>query len=199
MIVEAAGKARGAGGEIVAAEHRRIARRAIAAAIGAAPHSPALLEGRRLHGSRLEYRGISERDVVRQFLALGRKSERRSAGATDAAAAIDEGIEHQAEELALHLEADLLRAGCGFAGKLREHVTETGAREIEDRKEIGRQRATAVEENIQRGGDVLLILAQPRALAENGGEGLRPRWRGVARGCAGVGGGACRRFRPSSG
>src|SRR5262249_57510617 len=104
-----------------------------------------------------------------QWMSHGNKAESRSGDDTDGAAAIDERIEHQAEELALHLEADLLRAGCGFAGKLRERVTETGAREIEDRKEIGRQCATAVEENIQRGGDVLLILAQPRALAENGG------------------------------
>ena len=37
-------------------------------------------------------------------LALGRKAERRAAGAGDAAAAVDERIEHQAEELVRHLE-----------------------------------------------------------------------------------------------
>src|SRR5262249_58566397 len=96
----------------------------------------ALLEGRRLHWSRREHRGISERDVVGQFLALGRESECRSAGATDATAAIDEGIEHQAEELALHLEADLLRAGCGFAGKLRERVTETAPERLKIERKL---------------------------------------------------------------
>ena len=38
-------------------------------------------------------------------IALGRKAERRAAGAGDAAAAVDERIEHEAEELAPHLEA----------------------------------------------------------------------------------------------
>ena len=43
-------------------------------------------------------------------------------GAADAAASIDEGIEHQVEELVGELEADLLRAGRGFAGKLVQGV-----------------------------------------------------------------------------
>ena len=51
-------------------------------------------------------------------LALGRKAERRPAGAGHAARAIDEGIEHEAEELVGHLEAGLLAAGRGLAGEL---------------------------------------------------------------------------------
>ena len=50
--------------------------------------------------------------------ALGRKAERRAAGAADAAAAIDERIEHQAEELLVSWKAPCCAAGRGFAGEL---------------------------------------------------------------------------------
>ena len=59
---------------------------------------------------RLHHLRIGERDVVGQQLALGREAERRAARAADAAPAIDERIEHQAEELVHQLEARL--AGC---------------------------------------------------------------------------------------
>jgi hypothetical protein len=39
-------------------------------------------------------------------------------GAADPAAPVDEGIEHQVEELVGELEADFLRAGRGLAGEL---------------------------------------------------------------------------------
>ena len=134
--------------------HRRIARRAIAAAIGAAPRAPALLEARRLHRRRLEHGGIGERDVVRERFALGRKGDRRPAGAGRAVAAVDEGIEHQPEELVGHLECDLLAAGRGFAGELAQRIAEIAAGEAEDADEAGRQRAAVVEEVVERGGDV---------------------------------------------
>ena len=52
-------------------------------------------------------------------------------GAADPAAAIDEGIEHQVEKLVGELEADFLRAGGGFAGKLVQRTGETAAGEVE--------------------------------------------------------------------
>jgi hypothetical protein len=58
------------------------------------------------------------RDVGRHGVAFGREAERGVIGAAGAAAAIDEGIEHQVQELVAELEPDLLRAGRGFAGKL---------------------------------------------------------------------------------
>src|SRR5262249_5437189 len=118
-IVEARGEARGGGGEVVAAEHGRIAARLVAAAIGAAPRSPALLEdGHRRRLRLLEHLGISERDVVRQLLLLGREAERGRACPGDAAAAIDERIEHEREELVANLEGNLLDAGGGLAREL---------------------------------------------------------------------------------
>ena len=115
----------------MAADHRRIADGAVAAAIAAAPHAPALLEGRRLR-RRLEQLGVGERDVVGQLFALGRKAERRAAGPRDAVAAVDERIEHDAEELVGQLERRLLRAGRGFAGEQRERVAEIAAGEPEE-------------------------------------------------------------------
>jgi hypothetical protein len=57
-------------------------------------------------------------------------------GATDSAAAIDEGIEHQVDELVAELETDLLRAGCGFARKLIQATGEIAAGGAEQRHEI---------------------------------------------------------------
>ena len=90
----------------------------------------------------------------------GAKRERGPAGAGGAAAAIDEGIEHQPEELVGHLERDLLAAGRGFAGELAQRIAEIAAGEAEDRHEAGRQRAAVVEEVVERAGDVLLVGAQ---------------------------------------
>jgi hypothetical protein len=145
----------------VAAEHRRIAVGLVAAAIGAAPRGPARLVCLRLHRRRLEHRGIGEGDVGGQRrVALGGKAERGAARAGDAAASVDERIEHQVEELAPHLEAGLLRAGRGLAGELRERVAEIGAGQSEDGDEAGRQRAAVVEEAVERIGDVELVAAQ---------------------------------------
>ena len=55
----------------MAADHRRIAEGAIAAAIDAAPCAPALLEARRRHRRRFEHRGIGQRDLVGDGFALG--------------------------------------------------------------------------------------------------------------------------------
>jgi hypothetical protein len=105
-------------GEIMAADHREIASGAVAAAIGTTPHRPARLIDRHRLGRWLEHRGIGVGNVGRHGLALGRKAERRMVGAGDPATTIDEGIEHQVEELIGELEADFLRAGRGLAGEL---------------------------------------------------------------------------------
>ena len=92
----------------MAAAHGEIAGGAVAAAISAAPRGPTRLidwHGRR---GRLEHRGVSERNVRRHGFALGRKAERRVIGAADPAAAIDEGIKHQVQELVGELEPDFL-------------------------------------------------------------------------------------------
>ena len=117
-IIEAAGEADRARGQIMAADHGEIAGGAVAAAIGATPHRPARLIDRRRHSWCFQHRGIGQCDLGRHVVALGRKAKRRVIGAADAAAPIDEGIEHQVEELVGELEGDLLRAGRGFAGKL---------------------------------------------------------------------------------
>jgi hypothetical protein len=97
----------------VAADNRRIPTGAVAPAIARAPHAPALLERLLLRGL-FEELCVSERDVLGQFFARGRKAD-GAATAADAAAAVDEGIEHDAEELVGELERALLRAGRSFA------------------------------------------------------------------------------------
>jgi len=118
----------------VAPHHRKIAGGAVAAAVTGAPHAPALLEGGRL-GRRLEHLGVSERDVLRQFFALGRKAD--GAATIDAASAVDEGIEHDPEELVGELERALLRAGRRFAGEQRQRIGEIAAGETEEGEEVG--------------------------------------------------------------
>src|SRR5262249_15353227 len=117
-------------------------------------------------------------------VALGREAKRGAARAGKSGPTVNERIEHEVEELALHLEADLLRAGRCFAGDLRERVAEIGASEPEDGDETGRQRAAVVEEIVERARGILLVLPQPHALSENGGEvhhhvgrGVAQRWR----------------------
>jgi hypothetical protein len=112
---------------------------------------------RRLVDRRLRHLGIGERDVLGQLRALGRKAERRCAGASDGTAAVDERIEHQAEELAAELERAFLRAGRCLAREQRQRIGEIAAGEAEERAEVGRQRAAIVEEAVDRGGDVLLV------------------------------------------
>ena len=99
-IIEPAGKPRHAGGEIVAADHRRITAGAAGAAEARAPRRPALPEGGSFHRRRLEHRGIGERNVLGQRSLLRRKGQCRAAHSRNAAAAVDERIEHQSQELA---------------------------------------------------------------------------------------------------
>jgi hypothetical protein len=87
---------------------------------------------------------------------------------TNAAAPIDEGIEHQIEELIGELEGDLLRAGGSFAGKLVQGCGEIVAGEAEERHEGRRQRASIVEEVVDGMADVELVDGEDRQ---------RRRWR----------------------
>src|SRR5262249_60172737 len=87
---------------------------------------------------------------------------RRTVCPADAPAG-DKRIEHDVEELAAQLERALLRAGRGFAGKERQRAAEIAAGEAEQAREGRRQRAAAVEETIDRAGDVLLVAAQATA------------------------------------
>ena len=75
-------------------------------------------------------------------------------GAADAAAPVDERIEHQVRELVGELEADLLRAGCGFARELRERIGEIAPGQAEQSREAGRQCAVVDEKALDRVGDV---------------------------------------------
>src|SRR5262245_27050604 len=166
--------------EIMAADHGEIAAGAVAAAEACAPYRQARLIHRCRLGRCLEYLGIGERDVLRQVFALGRKTECRVIGAADTAAAVDEWIKHQVQELIGELEADLLRVGGSFAGQLAQRVGKIAAGEAEDSHEGGRQRAAAVEEVVERISDVTLVDAEaaaerawptwPTGLAERGGE-----------------------------
>ena len=154
--IEAGGAARGAGGKIMAAVNGTIASRAVAAAIARPPHAPRLLEVGRL-GRRLEDLAVRERDVVGQFLPLGRKAD--GAAVIHVASAIDERIEHDVEELIGELKAGLLRPGRRFARKKRQRIGEIGAGEGEQRQERRRERRV-VEEIIDGAGDGLMIRAQ---------------------------------------
>jgi hypothetical protein len=158
-IIEPGRAARRARGKIVAAHHREIACAAIAGAIACAPHAPALLEAWRLRRL-FQYLCISERNVVGQLFALGRKADR---GATERVAAhVDEGIEHHVEELVGELEADLLRAGGGLAGEPIERPGQIAAGEEIKRFKGRRQRATIVEGVVNRCADVELSGGEAR-------------------------------------
>jgi hypothetical protein len=111
----------------VAADHSDIARGAVAAAIGAAPCSPARLIDWHRRERCLEHRSIGERNLGRHGLAFGRKAKRRMICPADPAAPIDEGIEHHVEKLVGGLEGDFLRAGRGLAGKLVQGIGEIAA------------------------------------------------------------------------
>ena len=93
-------------------------------------------------------------------------------GAADAAASIDEGIEHQVEELVGELEADALGAGRGFARKLVQGVGQIAAGQTEQRHEARRQPAAVVEEIVNSVADIELIDSEsrwrPRRLAAGG-------------------------------
>ena len=67
--------------------------------------------------------------------ARGREAERGATSTGHAAASVDEGIEHQIEELVGELEAHALRAGGGFAGKLVQGAGQIVAGEAEQRHE----------------------------------------------------------------
>src|SRR5262249_7678959 len=113
------------------------------------------------------------------LLAVGRKAEGGTTGPRGAAPAVDEGIEHDAEELIGELKRRLLAAGRSLAREERQRVGEVAAGEPEDADEAGRQRATVVEEIIERVRDVLLIDAEAGP-AEPGGEIQDYVGRGVA-------------------
>jgi len=140
----------------MAAVNGTIASRAVAAAIARPPHAPRLLEVGRL-GRRLEDLAVRERDVVGQFLPLGRKAD--GAAVIHVASAIDERIEHDVEELIGELKASLLRPGRRFARKKRQRIGEIGAGEGEQRQERRRERRV-VEEIIDGAGDGLMVRAQ---------------------------------------
>ncbi len=148
----------------MAADIGEVAAGLVAAAVGATPHRPARLIDRRRLGRRFQHRGVGVGDIGRHGVALGCKAERGVIGAADPAAAIDEGIEHQIEELVGELESNLLRAGRGFAGKLIQATGEIAAGEAEQRHESRRQRAAIVEEAIDSARGTLLVLAQPYGL-----------------------------------
>src|SRR5262249_21568524 len=139
-----------------------------AAAIACPPHPPALpppkpppaCGGGKGGGRRLEHLGVSKRDVVGQVFALGRKAERAAAAGAERVAAVDEGIEHDAEELVCQLERRLLRAGRRFAREQRERAAEIDAAEGADARECRRQGAAIVEERVERVGDVALVYAE---------------------------------------
>src|SRR5262249_16680330 len=92
-------------------------------AVARPPPAPALLEAWRRR-RRFQYLCISERDVVGQLCALRRKAD--GAATERVASAVDERIEHDAEELVGKLERALLRAGRGLAGELRQRIAEIG-------------------------------------------------------------------------
>ena len=99
---------------------------------------------------------------------LSRAGANPSAGCSapaDATAPIDEGIEHQIEELVGKLECDLLRPCRGFAGKLVQGCGEIVAGEAEERHEGRRQRASIVEEVVDRMADVELVNGEGAAAA----------------------------------
>src|SRR5262249_3691307 len=131
----------------MAADNGDIAAGAVAAAIGATPYRPARLIDRRQRCAwLLEHRGIGERNFGGHSFAFGGKAERGMVGAAaDPAAPIDEGVEHPVEKLIGELEADLLRAGGGFAGELAQRVSEIAAGQAEDGHEVGRQRAALLK------------------------------------------------------
>src|SRR5262245_17591859 len=160
-IVEAGRAARCPCREIMAADHGEIAAGAVAAAEACAPYRQARLIDWHRRRALLEHLGIGERDVLRQVFALWRKAERRVIDAADAAAAVDERIKHQVQELIGELEANLLRVGGGFTGELAQRVGEIGAAQGKEVLEIGGQGAAAVEEIVDRPSDTLLIAAKP--------------------------------------
>ncbi len=170
-IVESGGDAPRARGEIVRADHQRIAARLVIAAVRGAPRGPARLvdQRRRLVERRLQHLGISERDIVGDVGPLRREPDRRPTGAADAGAPVDERIEHDAEELAAELKDALLRAGRRLARDQRQRVRQVAAGQAEQVGKARRQRAARVEKAVDRVGDVLLVLIERRPGAQRRG------------------------------
>ena len=101
----------------------RVATGPIDAAISRAPGCPALFKRRRRR--RLEYAGISQRDLGRQArLLIRRKTHRATTNAAGAAAepAVNKRIEHDAQKLGHHLKAAAFSTGRHLAGQLRERI-----------------------------------------------------------------------------
>ena len=89
----------------------------VVAAIGSAPHAPALLERDRLVDRRAQHLGVGECDVFRQRLALGCERDRRTEMPPTPARPSTNGSSMMPRELVHQLKRGLLRAGRHFAGK----------------------------------------------------------------------------------
>src|ERR1700730_7356161 len=129
----------------------------VRAAVARAPYAPALLEGDCLGDGRTQHLRIGERDVFGQRLAIWCERDCIAVYATNAAAPIDERIEHQPEEGCHHLKRWLLSAGRDLAREERQRTGEVAACQTKQGEEIRRQRAAIVEESADRIGDVTLV------------------------------------------
>ena len=92
----------------------------VRAAVARAPYAPALWDC--LGDGRTQHLRIGERDVFGQRLAIWCERDCIAVYATNAAAPIDERIEHHRHKLVHQLERGLLRAGRHLPGKLRQRV-----------------------------------------------------------------------------
>ena len=108
-------------------------------------------------------------------VALGRKAERRLIGAADAAAAIDEGIEHQIEELVGELEPTCCAPVAASPESWASALARLPPVRPNSAHEGRRQRAAIVEEVVDRIGDVALICAQAAGPIRSAR--APPRWR----------------------
>jgi hypothetical protein len=75
-----------------------------------------------------EDRGISERNVGRQICLFVRRKADRRASRTDTAAAVDEWIEHECEELVGQLQGGAFGSGTAFAVQLRQRAEQRRTR-----------------------------------------------------------------------
>jgi hypothetical protein len=139
VIIHAGGKAVSLRADIGRAGGR-IAIGAVAAAERRAPRRPPLTECR-LRRRLGEDRGVSQRDVRRQIVPLLRREADGTAAVCAEAAcpAVDERIEHQAEELRHDLQSAAFGAGRRLAVQLRQCVEERRTGEVAEALELRRQ------------------------------------------------------------